>query len=351
MQKKKQKEEKERSALEDQVKKAKEAERKRAVEEEEQRKVARAKQAREEQAKAKYAEEFAAARQRIESQRAGAESYSAFREARSREREPSYSRPTYDPSSGRPSHTRTSTSETDNSPDSGQSRNNSPGQSRNNSPGHSRPSSMYNPLSDSRRPSVVQVQGPSSYHTSVEDLNARRGRRKSTMASALANGYPRSDASGSRASLPRSNSSPVATFMYPTFVYTNVPIPPVPQMPWGMPLLPPTPAFMLDSYPPSPASTPSREPSPSRQHFAGMPMATGNYYGAPQMPALVVPRQQINGENEAKARRASIREASVGSHSRTSYVLPASHSSRELRPQHVPGPTTKLNVNRRTSFA
>jgi hypothetical protein len=329
------------------LKESAEEEKRRMFEEEERVRIARARQEREELAKAKYAEEFAAARHRIESQRAGGENYTAYREARTREREPSYSRPKYDSSKSRSPLSQTRTSEADVPSRSGTSRDISPGSSR--------PASVYGPPSvGSRRSSMLH--GPSSYSASVEDLNGRSGHRKSAM-TLLGNGYPHSDASGSRVSLPRSNSSPVTGFMYPTYVYGNIPVPPVPQMPWAMPLLPPMPAFMLDSYPSSP-STPSRESSPSRQNFPAMPVVGVNYYGIPQTPSPVMPHFPIKGASEAqmRARQTSFggQSESKNNSSRNSYALPASHSSRELR--QVPSTEstskhTRAQYNRRTTMA
>lgn len=330
------KKERERKEMEERAEQRRKEEEERILLEERQREAALNRE-REERAKTKFAEEYAAARQRIETQRAGAENYTAYRDARARAREPSYSRPAYDSSRSHSPHTRKSGSEVDLSPDSWQSKNGSPSQSR--------PSSLYTPSVDSRRSSVMR--GPNAHHASVEDLNSRRGRPKSSMYSNLGNGYPRSDASGSRVSIPRSNSTPVAAAMYPNFMYPGVPVPPLPQIPWNMPLLPPTPAFMLESYPRSHGSSPSRESSPSRSQIAGLPVVVaGNPFGGSQT-ANQPP--SFKAGNEVQARRTSFRDVS-DRNPRASRVLPASQSMREIStPQH-PNQTVR-NPIRRTTFA
>ncbi|TDL29575.1 hypothetical protein BD410DRAFT_780026 [Rickenella mellea] len=215
----------ERRMREEEKRRARDAMQKRL--EEEQRAREEDRRLREERQRIKYADEIVAARLRREKQRTGSDNSHS---------EDIYLRRT-----------------------SSHSRNDSPGTS-----GGSRPSSFSDSPGGSRRSSYVQS-GHSSHGSSSEDVRSQQKHRRQSVTS------ERSDQQflfvpldqTMRNTLPRSLSNPPSGPMYAA--YPLIAVPPVPVVPWDMPLLPPTPAFMMQQYPvrSSNSAPNSRDPSPS----------------------------------------------------------------------------------------
>ncbi|KLO18015.1 hypothetical protein SCHPADRAFT_936481 [Schizopora paradoxa] len=291
------------------------------AEEEHRLRVEEEKRKREERARAKYAEEVAAARQRIESARSGVENAQSLREARLREKEPVYSRPAYDSDRRQASDYFGKPPE---SPSTGS--------------GDSRPPSFPSSTEDIRRNSLAQSSRPSSLHeSSVEDLRSKN-RRQSSASEAVNNAdnrrmssssRPMSVASTSRGTIPRSFSSPIIMPMavpvpVPTMPYANMGmnmmyggIPQ--QMPmhapmWNMPLLPPAPPFMMQQF-----SGPSHSPggsshSKSRSNSRdSSPSRSRQSHSAPTSPGE---RPPSSSTHKSSAKNSSSSRPVGGGHSK-----------------------------------
>ncbi|KAH8105871.1 hypothetical protein BXZ70DRAFT_398897 [Cristinia sonorae] len=224
----------------------------------------------EERKKKLYAEEVAAARARREDTRMGSlprsSSGSAImwdgdrereKERRGREAMPSYLRPNYDISNAPGSRRGVSDPSV---PRVSHSRNESPGSSRPPSIGGA--GSINGSVRGSSRPPSMYSTPPSS----ATDIHSRE--RRDSKASKRA-----SIASAPEvwAGMDRQSFAPVAWGLNPAMIPPVPPLPPVPMMPVmpmfpypvDMPLLPPTPPFMLQQYGPRKPSSQSRSHSSS----------------------------------------------------------------------------------------
>lgn len=300
----------------------------RQVHEDEQKRLNEERKVREERQKVKYAEEVAAARLRRERQRSGSDSYSNVKEIQGSGRQPSHSRPAYD-SSPPPS---SSTKAFPAGPKYSRS------QSHNESSVTSRPPSLGGSPSGSRRTSIVQA-GPSSHHSSYEDI--KKDRRQSSMSQSSEQHMAVSHGSSKRSSLPRSFSSPQTSSVYANYPYIGVP--PVPALPWDMPLLPPSPAFMQQQVPRSNSrsSSNSRNSSPLRLPVG--PPATHSSDSIPNIPAkrpqfARFPSGEISVRQQYTATRGAVDDR------RASYVMsPSQPHSRDV----WPSATSQIHMNPR----
>ena len=309
---KKKREEKEKFLRAEREKRLKELEERRAVEEEEERKrldeerrkLEMERKRLEEMKQERYKEELLAARHRRESVNFGLET---LREAQQKERKYSYSRPDYDPTPLPSSVKRRSV-------DNGRADSHSPART----PGSSNPPSVQGSSEDLRRNSVPE--GDVIYASSV-GFRARRNRKHSIVSDAPSRVSQAQTDASRRNPLPRSNSTPlpipIPVGVYPVMYPQMPPVPPIP-MGWNMPLLPPTPPFMMQQYPfvgPVAGSyANSRDSSPSRQSSGPHTPPTPPYNSSLQVPKM--PPHRIHRTSDPTSRRPSALAAVNGAGSK-----------------------------------
>lgn len=261
-----------------------------------------------------YAEEVAAARLRRESTRAGgvpsaspgflppSSSSSSLHSERNRPQEPRrYSRPSYDPPRREGSDSGFLAISTARSPTHSNSPHSSP------SPGSSRPPSIIgqSPATSSSNRNSIQVHSrpPSVYSThtlsSSEDVR-NNGKRNS---SASVNSF-------------RPNMDPRASMWGGS--NHNLQVPPVPAMPaafvMDMPLLPPTPPFMMHQYPRQRSPSNSRQKLPSSSSSDRMSQQSPYRHSPPPhppSPASANGRPEYRPTHSRKSSNDTTRRASM----------------------------------------